>query len=79
MRVIETIVIVVGLASLWPIILGWGWAETAWYRLAWLPLVLAGLVWVTVRRLGRIRAAAEEAKQKRDAAERSSRPPWLGG
>jgi ABC-type transport system involved in Fe-S cluster assembly fused permease/ATPase subunit len=78
-RIIETIVIMAALVSLWPLILGYEWAGAGWYRSGALVVVLLALVWVTARRLSRIRSAAEEAKRKRDEAERSGRPPWLGG
>lgn len=78
-RALETLVIIVALCSLWPIILGYQWAQAAWYKLGLLAVVLAAMVWVTSRRISRIRAAAAEARRKRDEAERSGRPPWLGG
>jgi hypothetical protein len=43
----------------------------------WLAAVLASMVWVLVRRVHRIRSAAEEAKRKRDEAEKSGLPPFL--
>jgi uncharacterized membrane protein len=71
---IESIIILVAVFSLMPLLLGF---EQPWYH-AWLAVVLAAMVWVTVRRLSRTRQAAEEAKRRRDEAERSGRPPWLG-
>jgi hypothetical protein len=70
----ESILIVIALLSLWPVLLGY---RAIWYR-AWLVGVLAFMVWVAIRRLERVREAAREAKRKRDEAERSGRPPWLG-
>jgi membrane protein implicated in regulation of membrane protease activity len=70
---IESIVILVALFSLMPWFFGF---RPLWYQL-WLALVLAAMVWVTVRRLSRTRQAAEEAKRKRDEAARRGRPPWL--
>jgi hypothetical protein len=72
---IETILIVAALVSLWPLILGYQWASTIWYKFGLLTVVLAAMVWVTLRRLGRIRSAAAEAKRKHEAAQRSGRPP----
>jgi hypothetical protein len=69
----ESVLIVVALISLWPLLAGY---RPPWYRI-WLLLMLAAMAWVAVRRLRRVRAAAEEAKRKRDEAERSGRPPWL--
>jgi hypothetical protein len=72
---IETVLIVVALVSLWPLLFGF---NAAWYWV-WLTAVLAAMVWVTVRRLRRIREAAEEAKRKRDEMAKSGRPPFLSG
>ncbi len=63
----------VALFSLMPWFFGF---RPLWYQL-WLAVVLAAMVWVTVRRLSRTRQAAEEAKRKRDEAGRSGRPPWV--
>jgi len=71
---IEAVLIMVALVSLWPIVLGY---HALWYR-TWLVAVLGFMVWVTVRRMGRIRAGADEAKRKRDEQERGGRPPFLG-
>ena len=79
MAAFEAVLIIVALLSLWPVILGYEWAGAAWYKFGWLVLVLAAMAWVTHRRLARIRSAAAEAKRKRELAERSGRPPWLGG
>jgi hypothetical protein len=79
MQALETIVIVVALASFWPLIIGYPWAAQAWYKFGCLGLVLLAMAWVTVQRVRRIRAAAEEAKRRRDEAARSGRPPWLPG
>ena len=70
---IEAILILVALVSLWPILLNY---HATWYRV-WLFVVLGFMVWMTIRRLGRIRAAADEAKRKRDEMERGRRPPLL--
>jgi hypothetical protein len=72
-EIIEAVLIVVALVSLWPVL--WGY-HALWYR-AWLVVVLGYMVWVTVRRMGRTKAAAEEAKRKRDEMERGGRPPLL--
>lgn len=79
MQTIEAIVILTALASLWPLIVGYAWAATEWYKLGYLGVILIAMIWVTRRRMARIRAAADEAKRKRDAAEKSGRPPWMGG
>lgn len=79
MQTIEAIVILIALASLWPLIVGYQWAATEWYKFGYLSVILVVMIWVTRRRMARIRAAAGEAKRKRDAAEKSGRPPWLGG
>ena len=76
---VETIIILVALVSLWPLVIGYEWAGAAWYKFGWLLLVLAAMAWVTTRRMSRIRSAAEEAKRKRDEAARGGRPPCLGG
>jgi len=70
---IETVIILVALASLWPLLFDY---LAPWYR-GWLVVVLGGMVWVTVRRMRRIRAAAEEARRLRDEMEKSNRPPFL--
>ena len=72
-EVLESALIILALASLWPVALGY---RAVWY-VVWLMVVLAAMGWLAVRRVRRIRAAAEEAKRKRDEAERSGRPPWL--
>ncbi len=72
---VETALIVVALVSLWPLLWEYG---ALWYRL-WLVAVLGAMAWVAVRRLGRVRAAAEEAKRKRDEMEKTGRPPFLTG
>ena len=72
-EIAESVLIVVALTSLWPLLAGY---HEPWYRI-WLILMLAAMAWIAVRRLRRVRAAAEEAKRKRDEAERSGRPPWL--
>jgi hypothetical protein len=58
---IEIAIILGALFSLWPWIAGF---HAAWYR-GWLVAMLAALVWVTVRRVGRFREAAEAAKKGR--------------
>lgn len=70
---LEMVLIIVALVSLWPIIIGY---HAWWYR-GWLVVVLGFMIWMTIRRLGRISAAAEEAKRKRDEMERGGRPPFL--
>jgi len=70
---IESVLIVLALASLWPLLVNF---HHILYSL-WLLVMLGAMAWVAVRRLKRIRAAADEAKRKRDEAERSGRPPWL--
>ena len=79
MRIIETVVILVALLSIWPLIIGYEWAGSPWYRFGCMAVVLIGMVWVTARRMTRIRGAADEAKRKRDESARSGRPPWMGG
>ena len=79
MRIVETVIILVALASFWPLIIGYEWAETPWYKFGYLAVVLVAMIWVTLRRMARTRAAANEAKRKRDEAEKSGRPPWMGG
>jgi|GEM_PF-1711043 len=70
---IESVLIVIALVSLWPIVIGY---SELWYRL-WLVVVLGLMSWVAIRRVGRVREAAEEAKRKRDEMEKSGRPPFL--
>jgi len=70
-EIIESVLIALALASLWPVLLGY---RALWYKV-WLLAVLAAMAWVARRRLRRIRAAADEAKRKRDEAQRSRRPP----
>ena len=70
---LESVLIVIALGSLWPVILGY---HAVWYRF-WIFAVLGMMGWVALRRLRRIRAAAEEAKRRRDEAKASSKPPWL--
>ena len=71
MHLLESVLIVVALASLWPLLLGY---YPLWYRL-WLLAVLGMMIWVTRRRLQRVRAAAAEAKRKRDEARGLTGPP----
>lgn len=73
-QLIEAGLIVLALVSLWPVLLGY---RALWYS-AWLGVMLAVMIWVAVRQLRRIRAAINEAKRKRDEAEKSGRPPFLG-
>ena len=73
MVIFESALIIVALASLWPLLLGF---RHPVYSL-WLCVMLGAMAWVAVRRLKRVRGAAEEAKRKRDDAERSGRPPWM--
>ena len=79
MPIIEAVIIVIAVLSLWPLILGYEWAGSPWYKFGYLAVVLIAMVWVTVRRMARIRSAADEAKRKRDETEKRGRPPWLGG
>ncbi len=72
-EIVESVLIGVALASLWPVVLGY---RALWYWV-WLLAVLGMMGWVARRRLRRIRAAAEEAKRRRDEAAESGRPPWL--
>ena len=75
---LETVLILVALVSLWPLLIDYQ-ARAPWYR-GWLILILGMMVWVAARRLGRTRAAAEEAKRKRDEMEKTQgRPPFLRG
>ena len=67
---LEWIIIVIALLSLWPVILG---HNSLWYSI-YLFVVMLALVWVTRNRVVRTREAAREAKLKRgDAAEKSPR------
>ena len=72
-ELVETVLIVVALVSLWPLLLEY---KAAWYQV-WLVAMLGAMVWVAARRIGRTRQAAEEAKRKRDEMERGGRPPFL--
>lgn len=76
-RTIETVVILVALASLWPLILGYEWSGSPWYKFGYLALLLVALLWVTSRRLRRIRQAASQARQRREETQKGRRPPWL--
>ena len=71
MHLLESALILVALASLWPLLLG---HDSAWYRL-WLLAVLGMMVWVAQRRLRRVRAAAAEAKRRRDETGGPGGPP----
>ena len=73
MEILESALIVLALASLWPLLVGF---HHYLYSL-WLCVMLGAMAWVAVRCLKRVRAAAEEAKRKRDEAEQSGRPPWM--
>ncbi len=73
-EVIESAAILAALASLWPLIAG---HRSNWYRV-WLLAVLVGMVWLAVRRIRRVAAAARHAERRRDEAERRGRPPFLG-
>ncbi|MCJ7822640.1 MAG: hypothetical protein MUQ26_06125 [Armatimonadetes bacterium] len=73
MVIFESALIILALASLWPLLVGF---HHPVYSL-WLCAMLGAMVWVAVRRLKRVRAASEEAKRKRDDAERSGRPPGM--
>lgn len=70
MQVIESILILVALASLWPYIVGY---REPWYTV-WMLAMLGVMVWVATRRLARIRSAAAEAKEKHNEAERLRGP-----
>jgi len=69
-QVIESILILVALGSLWPYIVGY---REPWYT-GWMLAMLGVMVWVATRRLARIRSAAEEAKGKHDESQRPRRP-----
>lgn len=73
MEILESALIILALVSLWPLLRNF---HHYLYSL-WLCAMLGAMVWVAVRRLKRVRAAAEEAKRKRDEAEQSGRPPWM--
>jgi len=75
MQIIESVLIVVALVSLWPML--WDY-RPMWYRV-WLVLMLGAMAWVAQRRLARVRAAADEEKRLRDEMEKGGRPPFLGG
>ena len=81
--IIESALIVLALASLWPLLWRyhsqWEWARVSLvlYRV-WLVLMLGVMVWVASRRVARVRAAADEAKRNRDERERGGRPPSPG-
>ena len=70
MQIIESILILVALASLWPYIIGY---REPWYT-GWMIAMLGVMVWVARRRVGRIRSAAAEAREKHDAATRLGGP-----
>jgi hypothetical protein len=72
-EIVEGAMILVALASLWGTVIGY---HEWWYR-GWLVVVLGLMVWVTLRRMARVRAAADEAKRKREQMERGGRPPLL--
>ncbi len=73
MQKIETALVLIALATLWPYIVGF---KPWWYQ-AWMVVVLGLMAWVAVRRLGRIRAAADEAKKIREEQEKGRRPPFI--
>lgn len=75
LHLLESVLIVVALASLWPLLLG---HHSTWYRL-WLLAVLGMMVWVAQRRLRRVRAAAAEAKRRRDETRGPAGPPHSDG
>lgn len=62
MERLESLSILVALFSLMPVL--W-WHRSPWYQ-GWLAVVLAGMAWVAVRRLRRMREAVEEEKRKRE-------------
>ena len=70
MQIIESILILLALASLWPYIIGY---REPWY-MGWMLAMLGVMVWVATRRLARIRSAAAEAQEKHDAATRTGDP-----
>ena len=72
MQTIESVLILVALFSLMPLL--WEYSPM-WYR-AWLALMLVGMVWVSVRRLRRMREAFEEQRRKRDGGP-GPRPPGM--
>jgi cytochrome c-type biogenesis protein CcmH/NrfF len=71
---LESVLILVALVSLWPLLTRYG--ALWWYRV-WLVVVLGLMVWVARRRIARTHAAVEEAKRKREEAQRGRRPPFL--
>ena len=62
MELVESLLVLVALFSLLPMM--WGY-RSPWYQ-GWLAVVLVVMAWVAVRRLGRMRAAMEEQRRKRD-------------
>jgi hypothetical protein len=72
-EIAESVLIVIALVSLWPLLAG----HRSLAYSVWLLVVLASMLWVAVRRLRRTREAIDEARRKRDEAERSGRPPSL--
>lgn len=71
---LESVLILVALVSLWPRLTPYG---GLWWYWVWLVVVLGLMVWVARRRIARTRSAVDEAKRKRDGAERGGRPPFL--
>jgi hypothetical protein len=51
LELLEWIVIIIALVSLWPVVIGY---SPIWYKL-YLVVVLGALIWVTRNRLHRIR------------------------
>lgn len=74
MVLLESALILVALFSLVPML--WVSPRPLLYNI-WLVIMLAAMVWVSARRVGRTRDAVEEAKRKRDEAARSGRPSGL--
>jgi hypothetical protein len=71
--VLEWVVIVAALLSLWPAILGY---HENLYR-GWLAGMVIALVWVTRNRLSRIRQAAAEAKRLQEELDRRQVKPLI--
>ncbi|NIM06278.1 MAG: hypothetical protein GTO55_07840 [Armatimonadetes bacterium] len=70
---IEWIIIIVGLISIWPIIAGY---HAIWYSI-YLFVVMLALIWVTRSRLRRIRQAADESRRKQEEIERTGPKPMF--
>ena len=71
--IIEWIIILLALVSLWPVIIG---DQPGWYY-GILVAVLLALIWVTRNRVLRTQKAAQEAREKHDEATKHLRRPPL--